>query len=403
MLAPRPKILFLSHRLPFPPNRGDRIRAYHTIEFLSKFLDVYLGSLADEPWDPSQIAHLEKLCKEVRVCKLDPRRRWLHACHQFALGEPVTQGAFYSRELAQQVKHWTSQPLDAALIFCSSMGQYANHFKVRPRKIVVDLVDVDSQKWSDYAQKASIPKKWLYRTESRRIDRLEKVLADTADSSLVVSQDEARLYSARHPGLVAHAIGNGVDHQFFSPECGIAPAAQSSVPGIPKLVFVGVLDYLPNSQGIQWFCRDILPVVRQSLPGVQLSIVGRNPPAEVLALGQLQGVQVVGPVRDVRPYVLAADIAIAPLQIARGVQNKVLEALACGKPVIATPEAATGIEGVEGIRVADRPLDWLTAIQELTDPEIYASVSKAAREQIVKNYSWDAQLAPLLSLLGVGP
>jgi sugar transferase (PEP-CTERM/EpsH1 system associated) len=401
-LATRPKILFLTHRIPYPANRGDRIRALNMIEFLSKFSDVYLGSAADEPWDADQVSSLEKLCKEVQVFRLHPQARWLQALNQFAVGNSATQGAFHSQQLAKQVNIWTSQQLDAAILFCSSMGQYLGHFKVRPKKIVVDLVDVDSQKWSDYAQKSSIPKKWLYHTESVRIDRLEKRLAATVDSTIVVSSEEAQLYSLRHPGLSAIAIGNGVDYQYFSPDCGVAPAAQPSGPASPKLVFVGVLDYLPNAQGMQWFCRDILPSIRQALPNVSLSIVGRNPPPEVQALGQLPGVTVIGPVPDVRPHVLAADIAIAPLQIARGVQNKVLEALSCGKPVVATPQAATGIECLDGISVADNASEWVAAIRELLNPEIYTKKSSAARKQIVQKYSWDSQLAPLLPLLGVG-
>jgi sugar transferase (PEP-CTERM/EpsH1 system associated) len=400
----KPRILLLTHRIPFPPNSGDRIRAYHIIEFLSKYSQIYLGTVSDESWGQDQVDTLSKYCQKVCVSRLQSPSRWLRAIAGFGLGRSVTQGAFYSRDLSKQIDQWSSEfQFDAAMIYCSSMWPYTSYLKTPPRRTVVDLVDVDSQKWRDYEEVARWPKKWVYRQEANRIGQLEKTIAQHAHAVTVVSRDEADLFARLHPGLRATPIGNGVDYKYFKPPSDRSDLAQSSgnLAGELKLVFVGVLDYLPNIQGLEWFCNQVLPLLHASMPQVSLSIVGRRPTKEVQSLEDRPGVRLVGEVPDVRPYVNEAHIAIAPLQIARGVQNKVLEALACGKPVVATEHAATGIETLGGLTVANEPAQWVQAIEELIKPEVYSQKSKAARDQIVERYSWESQLAPLLDLLGI--
>jgi sugar transferase (PEP-CTERM/EpsH1 system associated) len=408
MAGSPPKILLLTHRIPFPPNRGDRIRAYHLIEFLSKHAQLYLGSVSDEPWDSSQRSALEKNCHSVFFARLKSPTRWLRAAAGFSIGKSVTQGAFYSPLLASQLTRWSSEiQFDAAVIYCSSMGSYTQALVKKPKRLLVDLVDVDSQKWSDYAAVSGGLKKWVFRQEARRVCLLEDSIAKQADALTVVSPDEAALFERIHPNLRAIPIGNGVDHQFFAPSC---PSAYESIDEIrrlvnlqdyPRLVFVGVLDYLPNIQGLQWFCRQVLPGLQRVFPNTKLDIVGRRPSSEVLSLAAIPGVRLIGEVPDVRPYVLEAHIAIAPLQIARGVQNKVLEALACAKPVVATSHAATGIECVGGLAVANGPDEWVRTISELQNPEYYVTMSQQARVGILERNSWSAKLGPLLPLLGI--
>lgn len=408
MASSLPRVLLLTHRIPFPPNRGDRIRAYHLIEFLSKHAEIYLGSVSDEPWDSTQKSALEKNCHSAFFARLRSPLRWIRAAAGFSMGHSVTQGAFYSSRLAKQITRWSSEiEFDAAIIYCSSMGSYTRALVKKPKRLLVDLVDVDSQKWQDYAAVSGGPKKWVFRQEAHRVCRLEDSLAKQADALTVVSPDEAALFEAIHPSLRAIPIGNGVDHQFFAPSCSSAvesieeAARQMIRRGYPKMVFVGVLDYLPNIQGLQWFCRQVLPALQNVFPNASLEIVGRRPSSEVQALATIPGVHLIGEVPDVRPYVLDAHIAIAPLQIARGVQNKVLEALACAKPVVATSHAATGIECVGGLAVANEPEEWVRTIVELQNSDYYATMSKSARVGILERYSWKAQLDPLLPLLGI--
>ena len=370
------------------------------LRFLSQHAEVLLGCVADEPWEPEHEEALKQFCSEVSIHRLPPRGRWIRAAAGLATGRSATAGAFYSRSLAQQVKQWTSgDPLDAAIIYCSSMGSYRKAFQTRPQRVLVDLVDVDSQKWIDYSHSTRGFKRWLYLHEAGRVRRLERRLSVEADAVSVVSPDEAELYRVHHAGMDAHAISNGVDHDYFAPDALHQDHWSLHRHGDPQMVFVGVLDYLPNVQGLQWFCETVLPQIMQEFPGALLEIVGRRPAPAVKELQRMPGVRLVGEVADVRPHVLAADLAIAPLQIARGIQNKVLEALACGRPVIATPEAATGIESRGGLFVAESPSEWLTAIQRLRCEHQNAAAQHSARHGILDQYSWEARLSPILEML----
>lgn len=396
----RPKVLLLTHRLPYPPNRGDRIRAFHMLRFLSKHADVFLGSVADEPWGDEDASALRTYCEALSIHRLPPRGRWVRAAAGMAARRSATEGAFFSRPLASQVREWTKEhEFAAAIVYCSSMGQYCKSFSRRPRRVLIDLVDVDSQKWDDYADSTSGLKRLLYRREAHRVRHLERRLSTDADAVSVVSHDEASLFQSCHEGHMAYAISNGVDHSFFAPDALHENLWLPCRVGKPQMVFVGVLDYLPNVQGLQWFCEAVMPLILREYPDALLQIVGRRPSLAVRELGAMPGVQLIGEVDDVRPHVLAADVAIAPLKIARGIQNKVLEALSCGRPVIATTEASTGIESRGGVFIADTPLAWMEALERLQCEKRHSEAKESARDGIVEQYSWDAKLSPILEML----
>ncbi len=303
----------------------------------------------------------------------------------------------------QTLARWSqTHKLDAVLTYCSSMGPYLTALHRRPPKIVLDLVDLDSQKWRDYAQASGGFKRWLYRLEARRVHQLEQRLAQASDHVVLVSEQEATLFQHHHHGHTAAALCNGVDTEYFTPSAVAADQVVAHRLGEPQCVFVGVLNYQPNSEGMIWFCRNVWPQIRKRWPAAHVDIVGRSPTPEVLALGLIPGVRVVGPVADVRPYLLAADVAIAPLRIARGVQNKVLEALASARPVIASPQAATGIEPSPGLLVADAAEHWLEALQTLTTSDQHRQrLGQAARQHVQQHFSWEAKLQPLSQLLDV--
>jgi polysaccharide biosynthesis protein PslH len=396
--------LLITQRFPYPPDRGDRIRSYQILRFLSRRSRVWLACTSDEDPTSDQIAHVRQLCDgEVSVHRIGRRGRLISAASQMAFQRSATQGAFYSRSMYRTLARWTrSHKMDAVLTYCSSMGPYLKALHQRPPKVVLDLVDLDSQKWRDYADACGGFKRWLYRLEARRVHQLEKRLAGASDHVVLVSQQEAELFQHHHNGRSADALCNGVDTEYFAP--GVIPADCVAVHrrGQPQFVFVGVLNYQPNTSGIIWFCKTIWPAIRHLWPAAHLDIVGRSPTTDVLSLGTIAGVQVVGSVADVRPYLLAADVAVAPLQIARGVQNKVLEALASSLPVIATPQAATGVAPSPGLVTATAPEQWLEAIRTFTaTPDHHHRIGQAARHHVQQHYSWEAKLQPLTAYLGL--
>lgn len=401
----------LTHRFPFPPNRGDRIRSYHLLRELASEFSVTIGSIADEPVTKAQQNHIAEFCEDVFVFKPSRLSRWCGAASSILNGKSITEGMFSSRSLFNQIsQRQKRQPFEAVLVFCSSMYPFVDHAAFQNSRILVDLVDVDSRKWEQLGDEARFPKNRIYRRESKLLRQLEQQIANSADGVTLVSEEEAELYrrTVRVPRQQTIAgISNGVDTDFFQPGISnVTPKRpednSDSRGGLPlRLVFTGVMNYHPNVEGIEWFCREILPQV-QSKTAAQIQIVGRRPAARVKALAQLDGVDVVGEVPDVRPFLNQADVAISPLKLARGIQNKVLEAMAMQLPVVCTPQSAEGICGDDGVHflLADSVDEWCNALVDLSnDNERRHLLATAARRLVVNSYSWSAQLQPMLELL----
>jgi glycosyltransferase involved in cell wall biosynthesis len=422
-------LLYLVHRLPYPPDRGDRIRSWHLLRFLAERAEVDVACLADEPVSHEQRRILAGVCRRVAIVPLASRARWFHAARSLAAGRSATEGLFYSRQLAETVAHWAGETrYDRVVAFCSSMGAYLELPGLADVPKLVDFVDVDSQKWFDYAAQARGFKRLLFSLEGRRVRRLETQLARKAASLLVVSGPEANLLRGFCPAANVYAIANGVDLDYFRnpqsadgkgdrhvlPElicgAGVSPAPRKAG-GTPapqqahSLVFVGALDYRANIDGVTWFCREVWPKVRARYPQAVVSLVGRNPVQAVRELGSLPGVELVGQVPDVRPFMARATVAIAPLRVARGIQNKVLEGAAMGKPVISTKGALEGFDLIPGEHVlqADSPEEWLAAISLLFDnPTERERLARAGQLFVERYHTWAARLAPLNGLLGLG-
>ncbi len=284
----------------------------------------------------------------------------------------------------------------------------------------MDLVDVDSDKWTQYAVKKHWPLSWLYRLEGWLLSRYEKRVAEVFDATILVSDAEAAVFRQRTGlGEKIHGIANGVDLEYFRPngersavsgqrdaqELPDLPASRPPSDGavVHRLVFCGAMDYYPNVDAVTWFAREVLPLVRETVGEVEFSIVGSNPSEEVRILASLPGITVTGRVEDVRPYVWEADISVAPIRVARGIQNKVLEAMAMGKPVVSTPEAFEGIDAEPGrdLRVcASESHGFAEALAELLrDGNLSARLGCAARERVQKAYGWGVRLERLEGLL----
>ena len=410
--ASKPNLLYLVHRVPYPPNRGDRIRSYHVLKLLAERCNVHLATLADEPVDAETRNELARLCGRVEIAPVGSLR-WARAAWSLARGRSATEGLFHVPRLKRTVRQWAeSIRFDAVLAFCSSMVQYADESSLANVPLVCDLVDVDSQKWFDYAAADSscshkairigrsfaASQRLLFQWEGARLRELESSLPARSRAVTFVSEAEARIFREFCPNERTLAIPNGVDldyfHTFEEPSSlAVAPL---------DAVFVGVLDYRANVDGLVWFCGEVWPRVRKRLPNATLGLVGRNPSPLVQKLAAVPGVAVIGSVPDVRPYLSAAKVVVAPLRVARGIQNKVLEALAMRKAVLASPAAAEGLDvsGGDELLIARSPEEWAAAFCRLSsDADLREKLGQAGREYVERHHRWQHNLERLAELL----
>lgn len=390
-------ILYLAHRIPYPPNKGEKIRAFHQIQHLARNHKVHLCSFVD---DPSDLPHGETLgayCASVDIVyrsnTLTPLLVTLALLKRLPLSVALFARKSFKRKVLQKL---ATERFDCIAVSSSSMAQYAAFVATVPK--VIDFVDVDSEKWRLYAQHRSFPLSFIYRLEAERLARYEEQTAQAFDRCVLISEEERRLFQVRVNGRPVSVISNGVDLEYFSPTGSTTPQVTP-----PTIVFTGVMDYFPNVDAVQYFCREIFPLVRKGEPQAQFYIVGRSPTRQVRALATLPNVIVTGTVPDVRPYLARATVTVAPFRLARGVQNKVLEAMATGLPVIGTSQAFEGIAATEqdGIRIANDPQSFA---QHLTtflrgDATLRRQARQQARSYVERHHRWEEQGVKLERLL----
>lgn len=392
-------LLFLAHRIPFPPNKGDKIRSFHLLRHLSERYAIHLGAFVDDPDDWRYQDALKPYCASIKLLPLNPRRAKLASLTGLLSGEALTLPYYRNREL----KCWANElaacgKVTRGLAFSSAMAQFMPGILVCR---VIDMVDVDSDKWVQYAKAQPWPMSWVYAREGRKLAEWESRVTQDFDATLLVSHDEAALLQKRVPQAQDKigAFENGVDADYFSPARDYAnpyPADAKSI------VFTGAMDYWPNIDAVTWFAEQVFPLVRNIVPAAQFTIVGSRPSEGVVALASQPGVIVTGSVPDVRPYLAHAACAVAPLRIARGVQNKVLEAMAMARPVVASAQAAEGIRAEAGrdfILARDKAEFVHAVVTQLQT----ASTAMQARDCILTHYNWDRNLAVIDPLLEQAP
>jgi sugar transferase (PEP-CTERM/EpsH1 system associated) len=388
-------LLLLIHRIPYPPNKGDKIRSYHLLKHLAKHYRVHLATFVDDPDDWQYVPHVEALCASSHFARMNPLLA--RAKSLFALLKNRSLSLEYYRDagMARWVRETVAaHGIERVLVFSSAMAQYADPYRGARR--VVDFVDVDSDKWRQYADKKSWPMSWLYGYEAARLLDYERQVAREYDASLFVSAPEAALFRQLAPesGAKIGHFSNGVDTDYFTPEAGHANPYQA---GERALVFTGAMDYWPNVDAVQWFCDGVFPALRERFPELRFYIVGSRPNPAVQALGQRPGVTVTGTVPDVRPYIAHAAVAVAPLRIARGIQNKVLEAMAMARAVVVSPQALEGIDAEPGTELvlAEDAAAFVDAVQALLASQDGAreAIGQAARAKVQRRYSWSSNLA----------
>ncbi|MBS1156129.1 MAG: sugar transferase [Proteobacteria bacterium] len=386
-------ILYLVHRLPYPPNKGDKVRSYHLLKHLAAKHRVFLGTFIDDPQDEDYVEQMPRFCAGMHIARLSPKFAKLCSLRGLLTNEALTLPYYRDRGLQDWVdRTLRDEKIDAAVIFSSAMAQYVQG--ATNLRTLVDFVDVDSAKWSQYAPNHRWPLSTLYQREGERLLAFERSVAQWANHSFFVTDNEVDLFCKSAPecrGKVS-PMCNGVDSDQFSPAHELAsPYAADEIP----LVFTGAMDYWPNIDAVSWFAREILPALLLRWTKLRFYIVGRSPAPAVLALAS-DHVVVTGTVPDVRPYLRHAAVVVAPLRLARGIQNKVLEAMAMRLPVVASQECAGAVDAVPGrdfltaasIEDYQRQIEFL-----LRSPEHAAAMGKAARDQVLARYSWDAHLS----------
>jgi sugar transferase (PEP-CTERM/EpsH1 system associated) len=385
-------LLLLIHRIPYPPNKGDKIRSYHLLKHLAQSYRVHLATFVDDADDWQHVPRVEALCASSYFAPLNPTLARVRSLGALLTNRSLSLDYYRDKSL----REWTANAMQThdigrIVVFSSAMAQYAEAYPAARR--VVDFCDVDSDKWRQYAEQKSWPMNWLYRHEARQLFAYERKVALECDASLFVSQPEADLFRALAPESAAKIgfFNNGVDTEYFSPERSYASPYGA---GERAVVFTGAMDYWPNVDAVQWFAADVFPQLRSRWPGLRFYIVGARPSGAVQALAQLPGVVVTGTVPDVRPYIAHAQVAVAPLRIARGIQNKVLEAMAMATPVVVSPQALEGIEAIPGtdLVLANDAAGFVTAVSSLLD-QSDGALGKAARAKVEQLYSWPSNLA----------
>lgn len=389
------KILYLVHRLPYPPNKGDKVRSYHLLRHLAARHQVHLGTFLDDPDDEQHLPRVRELCSSLHVARLNPRVAKMLSLRGLLSGEPLSLPYYRDAGLQSWVDETAGRVgFDAVVVFSGVMAQYTR--SLSGVKTLVDFVDVDSAKWRDYAPEHAWPMSWLYRREFAKLLGFEQSVARDAACSFFVTDNEVALFRQLSPGqsLRLAALGNGVDADFFAPH----PArANPFPPGELSLVFTGAMDYWPNVDAVTWFASDILPPLRERFPALRFHIVGRSPAPAVQALAN-DAIHVTGTVPDVRPYLQHAAAVVAPLRLARGLQNKVLEAMAMARPVVAAGSCVKAISAAAqaGLQPADDVAGYVERLTAwLGDRAAADAAGQSARGFVVGAYSWDAHLAGL--------
>jgi len=383
------RILFLCHRFPYPPNSGANIRSFNMIRHLSRSHSVVVASLTRSDAERQAIPDLESYCAGVVTAPIAPAAAWMKTVLSLPTLRPSSFGYFASRTLARRVKALAkTQSFDLVIAHSSSVGPYAAPLTGVPK--IIDFCDMDSRKWLIYSGQKPFPISLGYWLEGVKLTRIERQLATDFACSTCATAAEVESLHEIAPGARGDWFPNGVDLDYFQPQEGDYDP--------DKICFVGRMDYYPNALAMTDFVEQVLPLIRAQRPGTKLDIVGASPSAAVRALGQVEGVTVTGSVPDVRPYLAAAACSVAPLKIARGTQNKILESLAMGVPVVSSAQAARGLDAVPGehLLAADGPADTAAAILSLlSDPQERRRLALAGRARMETHHDWAGAMAKL--------
>jgi len=403
-LENKESLLFLCHRIPFPPNKGDKITTFNLLKYLSKHYQVHLGCFIDDEFDRQYIKELDVYCESSFCLDICNRRQSTSGVKALLSGEAVSTAHYRSSAFQQWVDNTViTNNIDILFVYSSGMSQFIEHEQYNNKTRVLDMADIDSDKWRQYAENKPWYSRWIYSREQRILEIHEQQALRNFQAVTFITDEESKLFSSMSPTNLKDKIftlANGVDTDYFDPQ---AKFDLTDLPELksPSLCFTGAMDYWANVDAVVWFCENVWPKVLEQTPTCTFYIVGGKPPAKVKQLESLQGIIVTGRVPDVRPYLAKARVAVAPMRIARGVQNKVLEAMAMAKPVVMTSMGQEGINVDELQRslVSDNPKEMAESITKLLKENVIDY--STSRQWIIDRYSWDGALEKLPDLLAL--
>jgi sugar transferase (PEP-CTERM/EpsH1 system associated) len=387
------KILYLCHRFPFPPKRGGKIRPFNMIRHLSARHEVHVASIARSKEEAREGEGLAAHCAGYDMARVDDRVQALRMLLRLPTATPSSFGYFRSPQLAHRIDALlASERYDLVFVHCSSVAPYVEHLRGTPK--ILDFGDMDSQKWLEYARYKPFPLSLGYRLEGAKLERAERRLAARFDLCTATTRAEWETLESYGTGVASDWFPNGVDSAYFAPDGADYDA--------DTICFVGRMDYYPNQESMFDFCARTLPLLRARRPSIKLLIVGADPSPRVQRLADLPGVSVTGSVADVRPYLRRSALMAAPLNIARGTQNKILEAMASGVPVVTSRIAAGGVDAVDGehFLVASTPEEYAAAILRiLDDPAERQRLSRAGRARMLSHHAWEKSMQRLDAII----
>ncbi len=395
------EILLLCHRIPYPPDKGDKIRSYRWLMGLAERYRVHLGAFVDDPSDWAHTERMRALCGEVCLRPLPSLRARLRAMPALLTPRPLSVACYRDRQMAAWVRRMLTRPaLSRIVVYSSAMAQYGLGPLAARRRRIIDYVDVDADKWRQYAERTKAPLSWLYAREARCLLAHDARAARAFDASLFVSAAEAALFRQLSGVAGARAVPNGVDLAYFT------PSPSRSTPyrdGEQAVVFTGAMDYRANVDAVRWLAAEVWPAVRQRFASARLYVVGARPARELCKLA-CPDILITGRVPDVRPFIQHAAAIVAPMRIARGVQNKVLEGMAMGRVVLTTSMGLDGIDAEPGrhLLVADDPYDMAAQLVAVLQGG-HARVGSAARELIRERYHWRTAIERFLGVVAGEP
>ena len=400
-------VLFICHRIPYPPNKGDKIATFNIMKFLSEHYDLHLATFVDEPEDRQYKKTVKQYCSSVKFVDICHKTNLSSGLKSILKGLPVSIAHYHSDEMQEFVDATLSHyNIKNVVVYSSGVAQFASGPQYSELNRLLNMTDIDSDKWRQYAAKKAFPASFIYNREARLLATHEQAYLKEFDKVSLVTSDETKLFKSMSPQSLHEkiiTITNGVDTNYFDPSAEFdftdKPVHQEKM-----VCFTGAMDYWANVDAVVWFCENVWPKVLNIVPEATFYVVGGKPTPQVQKLSELPGVIVTGRVVDVRPFIAAADVCVGPLQIARGIQNKMLEAMSMAKPVVMTSLAAEGIELNETQQqcITDDPIQFAELIVGvLSAPNNFIQEGVDNRNWITQKYGWEAALSPISKIFNV--